>query len=171
MKMIFIFKREMMNETHSPPLTDKWLNQLQEAGYRLTEPRRAVVATIAASQRALNPNQVFDLSRERCASLGLVTVYRTLAKLEELSLIQRVHQPDGCHAYIAAVSGHQHLLICQDCGRAEYFGGDAIEPLMDRVGRESGYLICDHWLQLFGTCGACQVERDGKKPAEEANDE
>jgi Fur family transcriptional regulator, ferric uptake regulator len=146
-----------MNTLKSQISPEDWFNKLQDNGYRLTETRRAVVKTMANSDRVLDPTQIFDISRERCPSLGLVTVYRTLAKLEELSLIQRVHQSDGCHAYFPAVEGHQHMLICQSCGRVEYFMGDALESLMQRVSEESGYLIKDHWLQLFGVCNYCRI--------------
>ena len=134
----------------------QWLEKLQVHGYRLTESRRAVVEVIANSDRVLSAIEVFDLARERCASLGLVTVYRTIAKLEELALVDRVHQPGDCHAYVAAVPGHQHLLICQKCGRAAYFEGDSLEALILRVAADSGYHVQDHWLQLFGLCAACQ---------------
>ncbi len=139
-------------------LVNEWLDELQDNGYRTTGSRRAVIEVLANSERALNPTEVYDLARKQYDSLGLVTVYRTLAKLEELDLIQQVHQPDGCEAYIAAVPGHQHLLICQGCGRTEYFRGDNLDPLMERVGIESGFLIQDHWLQLFGLCSACRGE-------------
>ncbi|MBM3123740.1 MAG: transcriptional repressor, partial [Chloroflexi bacterium] len=86
-----------------------WLSELQENGYRLTEARRAVVELIASAQRALSPLEVYDLARAQHPGLGLVSVYRTLEKLEELHLIQRVHQPRGCQAFIAASRGHAHL--------------------------------------------------------------
>lgn len=138
---------------------ENWLLRLQENGYRLTESRRAVVSVIASSDHILTATDVFDLARQRCDGLGLVTVYRTLAKLEELALIERVHLPADCHAYIASFPGHQHLLICQRCGRAEYFSGDQIEPLMESVARESGYHVSQHWLQLMGLCAKCQVSQ------------
>ena len=80
--------------------TDTWLTQLQDSGYRLTEARRAVVKIVAASMRALTPVEVFDQARKSYRALGLVSVYRTLEKLEKLQLIQRVHQPIGCQAFI-----------------------------------------------------------------------
>jgi Fe2+ or Zn2+ uptake regulation protein len=137
---------------------DEWLNSLQAHGYRLTDPRRAVVDTIASSQRLLSPYDVFELARARYPKLGLVTVYRTVEKLEELGLIQRVHQPSGCQAFVASFSGHQHLLICQGCGRVEYFSGEheEMEPLIAAVGSGSGYKVKEHWLQLFGICKLCQ---------------
>jgi Fur family transcriptional regulator, ferric uptake regulator len=133
-----------------------WLSQLQEHGYRLTEARRAVVDAIQRSNYALTPVQVFDLARKKYAALGLVTVYRTLEKLEELHLIQRVHQPQGCQAFIAAGHGHEHLLLCQSCGQVTFFAGDDLEALIAAISRKTGYQIRDHWLQLFGLCQACR---------------
>ncbi|HZD56802.1 MAG TPA: Fur family transcriptional regulator [Anaerolineales bacterium] len=143
-------------------LANKWLHKLQDSGCRLTQSRRVVIEILANSEHTLSPTEVFDLARERYASLGLVTVYRTLTKLEELDLIQQVHQPDGCEAYIASRPGHQHLLICQGCGRTEYFWGDKLDGLMTRVESESGFLIQDHWLQLFGLCVDCQKNAEGE---------
>lgn len=133
-----------------------WLDQLQENGYRLTEARRAVVETVAATNRALTPLEVFDLAREQNPALGLVTVYRTLEKLEEFHLIQRVHQPQGCQAFIAASQAHQHLLLCQSCGQIKFFEGDDLDALIRAISEKTGYEIQEHWLQLFGLCGDCR---------------
>ncbi|HSL31600.1 MAG TPA: Fur family transcriptional regulator [Anaerolineales bacterium] len=138
-------------------IAQTWLDQLQENGYRLTEARRAVVKTIASTDRALTPLQVFDLAREQNPALGLVTVYRTLEKLEELHLIQRVHQPQGCQAFIAASRTHQHLLLCQNCGEVKFFEGDDLDSLIAAISRKTGYQIQEHWLQLLGLCENCRV--------------
>jgi Fur family ferric uptake transcriptional regulator len=144
--------------TNSPCTERKenWLDCLQAQGYRLTQPRLAVIETLAQSQRALNATEIFDLARQYYPTLGLVSVYRTLVTLEELNLIQRVHHPAGCQAYIAAFSGHQHLLVCQKCGNTEFFDGDNIKPLVEKVESESGYQVQEHWLQFFGFCADCQ---------------
>jgi Fe2+ or Zn2+ uptake regulation protein len=135
---------------------ETWLNTLHENGYRLTEARKAVVETVAESLRALTPLEVFDSARAAYPALGLVSVYRTLEKLEELHLIQRVHQPQGCQAFISASQGHQHLLLCQHCGQVSYFEGDDLENLMAGISNKTGYKIREHWLQLFGLCQNCQ---------------
>jgi Fe2+ or Zn2+ uptake regulation protein len=136
---------------------ENWLEQLQENGYRLTNARSAVVNVVADSQRALTPLDVFDAARKDYPALGLVTVYRTLEKLEELGLVQRVHQESGCNAYLAHADGHQHLIICQACGRAEFFEGDEMDGFFNQVGSEHGFEVRDHWLQLFGLCDECRV--------------
>jgi Fur family transcriptional regulator, ferric uptake regulator len=136
--------------------TDTWLEQLHDNGYRITAARRAVVDTVYGSSHALSPIEVYDSARKKYRALGLVTVYRTLEKLEELHLIQRVHQPQGCQAFIAAGIGHQHLLLCKNCGEVAFFEGDDLDALTASISRKSGYQIQEHWLQLFGLCGKCK---------------
>jgi Fur family ferric uptake transcriptional regulator len=133
-----------------------WLTQLQDNGYRLTDARRAVVEIIAASHRALTPVEVYDAARDQYPALGLVTVYRTLEKLEELGLIQRVHQPQGCQAFITAGKGHQHLLLCSKCGQTILFEGDDLDQFIQSIARKTGYQINEHWLQFFGLCENCK---------------
>ena len=136
--------------------TEHWLNCLQSSGYRLTGPRYAVVDILARSERALNALELFELARQSYPAIGLVSIYRTLEKLEALHLIQRVHQADKCQAYIAAFEGHQHLIVCQECGLVEFFVGDDLDSLVARIEQESGYKVHEHWLQLFGLCEKCR---------------
>ncbi len=136
--------------------TNLWLTLLKKNGCRLTEPRRVVVELVANAKRVLTPLEVYDMARKQRPALGLVSVYRTLEKLEELNLIQRVHQPQGCQAFVAAGHGHQHLLLCENCGKAEFFEGDDLAALMQSIARKTGYKVKDHWLQLFGLCKSCK---------------
>jgi Fur family transcriptional regulator, ferric uptake regulator len=140
-------------------ISASWLKKLQANGYRVTESRQTVVEIVASSNRALSPLELYDLAREKHTGLGLVTVYRTLEKLEELGLIQRVHQPQGCQAFIAAFTGHQHMILCSNCGKVEFFAGDNLDPLFQSIGEKTGFRVLDHWLQLFGTCAECQENK------------
>jgi len=135
---------------------ENWLKALSENGYRLTDSRRAVVEIVGRSPRAMTPLEVFDSARAAHPELGLVTVYRTLEKLEELHLIQRVHQPSGCQAFITSGEGHQHMLLCQRCGQVTFFEGDDLDNLITAISGNTGYSIQEHWLQLFGLCAKCR---------------
>ncbi len=146
-----------MSEPPELSLTDQWLAQIQGMGYRLTKPLRVIVELLANSPRALGPIDLYDLGRKEYPRLGLVTVYRTLDKLEELGLVQRVHQAGGCHMYLRAAQGHEHLLLCTRCGRVGYFSGDDLTPLINATARDSGFVIQEHWLQLYGLCANCQA--------------
>jgi Fe2+ or Zn2+ uptake regulation protein len=135
-----------------------WWAALRDHGYRLTDARKAVVGVVAHSQCVLRPAEVYEIARQRYPRLGLVTVYRTIEKLEELGLIQRVHREQDCQAFVAASSGHQHLLLCTRCGKYEYFEGADMENLFTGVEQETGFVAQDHWMQIFGICPQCQLE-------------
>jgi Fe2+ or Zn2+ uptake regulation protein len=137
-------------------LTDQWLDQLKSSGYRLTPPLRIIVDILAHSSRAMSPIDLYDLGRHEYPNLGLVTVYRSLDKLEELGLVQRIHQVGGCHRYMRAARGHEHILLCTCCGQVGYFSGDDLTELIDTTAQKSGYSIQEHWLQLYGLCAKCQ---------------
>jgi len=140
-------------------LKEKWITLLQESGCRITSPRAAIIDTVIDSQRGLEPLELFDLVRKAHPGIGLVTVYRTLDRLESLGLIQRVHQENGCHMVMKAAIGHEHYLLCTRCGKAVLFDGDDLSRLVSRVESNSGYKVNDHWLQLFGLCPACQPSK------------
>ena len=145
----------MENKT-SESLIKIWLQKLKGNGHRITRQRRVIVEILVSIDRALKPIEVYDLSRKSFPNLGLVTVYRTLENLEELGLLQKVHQPQGCNKYIKSAYGHQHLLICTSCNKAVYFDGFNLTQQFEKVSDELGFRIDDHWLQLFGICSQCQ---------------
>ena len=141
-------------------LSDTWLAQFKASGYKLTGPRYSVVEILAHTDKALTALEIYNQAHRKYPSIGLVSVYRTLEKLEELGLIQRVHQKEKCHAYIGAPQGHEHLLVCQSCGRVNFFRGDELNTLVNVVEANTGYVVQDHWLQLVGICKECQHNND-----------
>ena len=134
---------------------DRWLEMLEEKGCRITGPRRMIVELLVHSDRALGAMDIFDLARAKYPKMGLVTVYRTLEILNKLGLVERLHQEEGCHMYLRAANGHEHIMLCKRCGRAAYFSGDDLEPLIKKISKQSGFLIQEHWLQLHGLCKDC----------------
>jgi Fe2+ or Zn2+ uptake regulation protein len=146
----------MIEQSRIQKNIERWISVLKENGYRITTPRKAVLEVIAESEYAITPVDIFDQGRNKIENLGLVTVYRTLEKMEELGLVLRVHQTENCQAFVAGVDGHEHILICENCGRIDYFEGVELESLTKRVAKETDFLIKDHWLQFFGLCKECQ---------------
>ena len=143
--------------TCSPGGHETPLRGLVEAGYSSTRPRQVISEAIASAREGLTPLEVLDRGRRQHARLGLGTVYRTLRILTRLNLVRRVHRADGCHGYLPASTGHHHVVVCQDCGRAaEFPGGDDLDVLIGQVEVRTGYRVSDHLLQLFGRCPECE---------------
>lgn len=139
-------------------LTKTWKDRLKEEGYRMTKPRRAVLEVLAANSVHLTPEDLYRQARQRYRKLGLVTVYRTLAILEGLGLIQRVHVDSGCHSFAAVRldRGHHHQLICRACGRVEEFPDCALDDVMQTLQARTGFAIESHHLEVIGRCPKCQ---------------
>lgn len=131
---------------------------LRQAGYRLTMPRLAVLQVLEESDEGLGPKEVHQQGKMICASLGLVTVYRTLELLAELGLVRRVHSEQNCHGYASAGTDRHHL-ICQGCHRVVEFPCDGLGGLTEAVRRQTGYTITGHLLELSGLCPNCQRNR------------
>jgi len=132
---------------------------LRRAGYRLTRPRLAVLQVLQENDEGLSPEDVHERGRRICASLGVVTVYRTLDLLADLGLVRRIHSVDGerhCRTY-ASAGADRHYLICQGCQRVTEFPCSGLDDLIDRVGRHTGYAVTDHLLELSGLCPDCQA--------------
>lgn len=132
------------------------LEQLNQAGYRITRPRQAVIRALLEDGAHARPAEVHARARQYYASVGLVTVYRTLDLLSDLGFVRRIHTEDGCHGYATASHGHHHHLICRNCGATVQFEGCDLALFLERVGRDTGYSVEDHLLELIGLCQACQ---------------
>jgi len=135
---------------------ENWMNILREKGYRITPPLSAVARIMSECIRVMDAREIFLQARHDLPDIGLMTIYRALEKLEDARLVQRVHQPKGCQSFAPAPAGHQHLLLCENCGRHEYFSGDDLDAWFNGIGKDKGFYISDHWLQLFGQCNTCK---------------
>ena len=138
-------------------MDNNWIQKLQKNGMRITAQREAIVEILLQSEKALEPIEVYDLTRQKHPSLGMVTVYRTMECLEELGLLQKVHQDSGCNKYLKVKEGHNHLMVCRKCGKAVYFKGLDMEAQFENIAHQYGFNLEEHWLQLNGLCQQCRV--------------
>ncbi len=139
-----------------------WEERLSEAGWRITTPRRVVMQVLRRAAHPLSPQEIHARGRRLHRSLGLVSVYRALAVLEQAGLVRRVHQEGRCDGYVLASPGHHHILLCRRCGRAlEFPGAEDLSGLIAQVERRTGFRVEDHLLQLVGLCAPCRRSAAG----------
>jgi Fur family ferric uptake transcriptional regulator len=137
-----------------------WEERLSGAGRRITAPRRAVMAVLQEADVPLSPQEICERGGAVHPTLGLTTVYRTVALLAQLGVVRRVHRSDGCHGYVATSPGHRHHVLCEMCGRAaEFPGSEDLTALIRQVERSTAFRVEAHLLQLFGMCPDCQRRR------------
>ncbi|MEL7562987.1 Fur family transcriptional regulator [Dehalogenimonas sp. 4OHTPN] len=132
---------------------------LKAAGYKLTQQRRAIVGAVLAADKSMTPQALYAAAAKKHPEIGLVTVYRTLALLDQLGLLCQF-QPDGAaRSFKAGSREHHHHLVCRGCGEVVDFGRCPLE-LKTVLEKETGFHITDHRLEFTGFCRECQVSEN-----------
>jgi Fe2+ or Zn2+ uptake regulation protein len=132
---------------------------LRQAGHRVTRPRKAVIQVLQEARDWLRPETVLTRARDIYPSLGLVTVYRTLALLADLGCARRIHFEDGCQGYVRRELGHSHHLICRACREAVEFPGlEDLDQLIKPIETRTGFVIEEHMIEMLGLCPNCQQQ-------------
>lgn len=146
---------------------ERILRQLSQAGYRITQPRRAIIRALLEDESLSSAAQVHERASAHCPGIGLVTIYRTLDLLSEAGFVRRIHSQNGCHGYTPTRRGHWHHIVCRRCGAVVEFEGCDLVPFLNRLGAETGYTIEEHLLELVGLCAECQGHLNALSPAEQ----
>ncbi len=130
-------------------------NTETHAPARHTRQRAAVSAIMAALDEFRTAQEVHAQLHDGGDSIGLATVYRTLARMAADGEVDCIRTPDGQAAYRRCSAGHHHHLVCRQCGRTVEITPPDLEEWTERVGREHGFTEIDHELELFGRCAEC----------------
>lgn len=147
---------------HLPQPGTPWLAQsLQQAGYRLTAPRLAVLQVFKKETEHLSPAEVLERGRAIYPALSRATVYRTLELLTALGVIRPIYRGNGGPSFVCAKGGHHHL-ICSDCGAIIEFDECFVDELSQTLSERLGFQIRSHLLELYGLCGDCDRELDSQ---------
>jgi Fur family ferric uptake transcriptional regulator len=136
------------------------LTALDDAGYRVTAPRRTVTALIAGRSGHFTAADLVADARNRRLGIGRATIFRALDLFEELGVVERLDLPTGEHAYVPCERIHHHHVICTSCGRTEEVDDPGIDGVTRSIAERTGYRIDSHRLDLFGLCPACAGTAD-----------
>lgn len=147
----------MTTETIRTNPASSLLRQLDNAGYRLTEPRRAILAIIAGGHERFTAAELLDVVQRDAPEIGRATVFRTLDLLTEVGILQRVHLDDaGCHSYVLCGRAHHHHMVCANCNKVMDFEQGEVEALLAALGQRQGFKVEGHQLEVYGRCKDCQ---------------
>lgn len=142
--------------TSSQPLVDA----MDDAGYRLTEPRRAVAELVAAREGHFTANDLIEDARARHLGIGRATIFRALDLFTELEVLERIDLPSGDHAYVPCEpQHHHHHLICEACGAVIEVEDLGLSASIEQIQRRTGWHVETHRLEFFGRCPNCRAQR------------
>ena len=129
-----------------------------EPARRTTRQRSAVLAVLDDLEQFRSAQEIHAELVRRGDSVGLSTVYRSLATLAADADIDTLLRDDGETLYRRCrVATHHHHLVCRSCGATVEVDGPAVESWADRLASEHGYDEVSHTLEIFGRCAACRT--------------
>jgi Fe2+ or Zn2+ uptake regulation protein len=130
------------------------LEVLRRNQFRITEPRKAVVAILDEAPLPLSPYDISKHAQKR--RLDTVTVYRVLETLETLGLVHRILSSGKfrkCEKNeMETLKTCHHLVVCEKCGAISEL---AEHPHIQNVIPPKGFVITGHHLEFLGLCQGC----------------
>jgi Fe2+ or Zn2+ uptake regulation protein len=127
--------------------TKKILESLKIKGYRLTKAREDVVAVLVRHKKPLS---IKDIVRQ--VKVDEVSVYRTIALLNNEKLIEELSLTGGVNQYSLS-HGHHHHVVCTNCNLVVHLHVDSEPKAPKSIPGFSK--IEDHELTYYGLCTNC----------------
>jgi Fe2+ or Zn2+ uptake regulation protein len=134
---------------------------LRATGRRLTGQRQLLLDFLREHGGHLAAQELFTLAHARDARLNLSTVYRTLALLRDLGLVDERHLGEDHHHYELRTQTTHYHLRCQGCGEVIEFASPLVEQLQAEIAGRYRYRSTEAQIDLFGFCAACQARMAG----------
>jgi Fe2+ or Zn2+ uptake regulation protein len=132
------------------------VSSLSEAGYRMTDSRRAVIDLIFTRDGVFDTSDLIADARRRRIGAARATIFRTLEILVDRGAVERLDLPNGEHSYVRCDLGHHHHhMVCTGCQRSVDLEDLGMTPILAKVARRTGYRIDRHRVELFGLCPTC----------------
>jgi Fe2+ or Zn2+ uptake regulation protein len=136
-------------------------NHLRDAfravGRRLTSQRRLILEVLEESDAHLDADALYDQVRLHDPNVSLATVYRTLAVLKEMGLVEE-HRLGEEHGHYESVrAGPHYHFTCMGCGRVIEFDTPLVGQIEHELCQREGVRVTGAHLHLSGYCCArCQ---------------
>jgi Fur family ferric uptake transcriptional regulator len=145
-----------------------WHNQFQDAGFRITMPRQAILDLLSKTDKHLSAEDIYIDIHKTYSNIGLTTVYRTLELLVNMGLVLKFDFGDGRARYELTqgprVTRHHHHLVCTDCGRVIDYKDfvekerELISQTEKGLSRKYNFKINAHQIRFLGLCEKCQMK-------------
>ncbi len=132
-----------------------WEERLKSKGIRCTRQRKLILEILIKAQRPLAAQKIFKRLEGKDKKLRLSTVYRNLNYFQREGMVRSL-QFQGKESYFELKGEeHHHHLICINCNQMIPLDCP-LHRLESSLEDETGYLILDHQMKMYGLCPKCK---------------
>lgn len=126
--------------------------RVRAAGKRVTGERELILRVIEENPH-LGATEIYQLAIRQNPKLNLSTVYRTMALLQRMGLVDASPLGEDHDHYEARGDAHHHA-VCLGCGQVLEMPTD--QWIADLASRER-FRVTSARVELLGYCAACQA--------------
>ncbi len=140
-------------------ILEKLKEVVKEKGLKYTKQREIVFETILNCEKHLGAEELYNIIVQKYPeeSIGIATVYRALAFLEEANLIASISLDKDRRKFETNFKAHHDHLICLKCNKIIEFTNDKIEQEQERIAKENEFQLLNHTMYLYGICRDCRI--------------
>jgi Fur family transcriptional regulator, ferric uptake regulator len=151
----------MEKKAMSKEIADKIYAAFDEMSQRNTRPRKIIadrLIELALKGEDFTTDDLWQELRQSEPRIGRATVFRSVEKLVDLGLLNRIEFADGSHHYrVCGGTHHHHHLTCTQCHRVVEVDLCLPQDELTEIGNQTKFEIEGHSLALFGRCEDCRV--------------
>lgn len=130
------------------------LDRLRARGLRMTPQRLAIVSEVMRASGHISPAAIARRVESEMPGVNPSTVYRTLALLEEVGVLQHSHLETGAEYHRSEDAQHVHL-TCHRCGRDDALSLEEATRLHSLIRRHHGFEPDLTHFAITGLCAEC----------------
>lgn len=125
---------------------------ISTAHLRKTKQRSAIREVLERAERPLSVAEVLSEAAALVDGLGIATVYRSLATLQDEGWLESVEIAGEPTRYERTGKGHHHHFRCEGCARVFDIEGCAVDV---RGLVPPNFRLNSHVVTLYGRCAGC----------------
>lgn len=130
---------------------------LRAKGLRPTRQRLAVLGELAKEADDATAQQLWARLRgSGVSTIGLATVYRTLARLRDEGIVDALSHHGSEQCFRLCAEGHHHHLLCVNCHKVVEVDECDLGTWIDQVAAQHGFIAEEHSVEISGRCAACR---------------
>lgn len=135
--------------------------RLKDSGYKITNQRKAIIEVLLEHKgQFLTAEEIYIMSKDKCADTNFSTVYRNLDILMTTGIIHNTKINNDASVYeLKDTEGHSHHIICKGCGRTETIDYCPLEAMDSKV-KNNNFTLTGHKFELYGYCNECDKKND-----------
>jgi Fur family ferric uptake transcriptional regulator len=136
----------------------KYATLLRQNEFKATQPRVKILEVLDKSPQPLTASEIHE--KVSTLDIDLATVYRTLNKLADAGVLNRVELGDefSRFEYKRVANHHHHHIICDLCGKIVEINLCNLDAIASDIAKSTGFTNIQHQVVFRGCCEQCALK-------------